>query len=120
MIHPKPKPIRKPDVEIFDDGREVCNLRSSAGKVEYKARIVKMCDRQNQRCALCPFLMLIGDETFEHEEGRGMNGAHRDDRIEVDGEWKNAAVHYGCNGRKGSKRYHWLEGNYVPIVKGEK
>jgi hypothetical protein len=116
MTLPHPKPgKRKPEaVHVYPDGREVCNRRTVAGRAEYMGRTLDMSRRQGRRCALCPFLMVPGDETFEHEEGRGMGGSHQDDRIVVNGEWKNAAVHYGCNGRKGSKRYHWLDGKYVP------
>jgi hypothetical protein len=46
--------------------------------------------------------------TFDHEAGRGMGGAKRDDRIEVDGKRKNAAVHFGCNAAKGSRKVHYV------------
>lgn len=53
------------------------------------------------------------DTTFDHQVPR----IDQDDRIEVDGNWHNAAVHLRCNTKKGSKRYHWLNGKYVPVVK---
>jgi len=49
------------------------------------------------------------DITFEHQDGRGMGGSHRDDRIEIDGKPYNGAAHGKCNSDKGSKRvdYHF-------------
>jgi hypothetical protein len=52
---------------------------------------------------------------MDHQGGRGSGGGIRDDRTVVDGEWHNAAVHGICNTRKGSKRYSWLNGKYVPV-----
>jgi hypothetical protein len=53
--------------------------------------------------------------TFEHQDGRGAGGGHRDDRIEIDGQWNNAAVDPDCNISKGSKRYTWFQGKYQPV-----
>jgi len=44
------------------------------------------------------------EATFEHQDGRGHGGGHRDDRIEIDGEPYNSAVHGMCNVKKGSIR----------------
>jgi hypothetical protein len=67
-----------------------------------------MARRQRGRCALCGHLMDEGTPTFDHENGRGMGGAKRDDRIEVKGRWQNAAVHYLCNGDKGSRKVPYV------------
>jgi hypothetical protein len=48
--------------------------------------------------------MSIAVATFEHQDGRGMGGGHRDDRIEIDGKPYNGAACLSCNGSKGSKR----------------
>jgi hypothetical protein len=62
------------------------------------------------RCSLCGNLMDRENATFEHEDGRGMGGAHQDDRIwkpdPVTGELKpyNSVAHGWCNGKKGSQR----------------
>lgn len=52
---------------------------------------------------------MIGDDcTFEHVDGRGIGGGHRDDRIWLpDGDRMipyNLAAHVKCNMAKGSKR----------------
>lgn len=72
--------------------------------------------RQKQRCCLegyfkdCPGALKLADAVFEHQDGRGMDAGHRDDRIEkldpVTGKMKpyNGAVHAWCNGWKASRR----------------
>jgi len=67
-----------------------------------------MRERQSELCAICGLWMKEEETTFDHEDGRGIGGGHRDDRIEVDGEPQNAAVHLHCNVRKGSKRTPYL------------
>lgn len=107
---PKPPKRKREHVKVYPDGREVC---TAAGYREYMSRRDAMAVRQNGRCALCGDYMFF--QTFDHERSRG--GGKRDDRIEVDGKWQNAAVHFECNTRKGSKRYAWVNGKYVPVPK---
>lgn len=97
------------------DGREICN-RNAAGTAEYKRRVAEMAERQGDRCAAChwPFDGHLGPPTFEHQDGR--TAGHRDERIEKDGKWYNAALHGVCNGLKGSRRFHWVEGKFIPAV----
>jgi hypothetical protein len=104
----------------YADGREVCNLLTKAGRDEYAGRVRKMWLRQGRQCCLqgfiksCPGPLKITEASFEHQDGRGMDGGHRDDRIEkpdpVTGEMKpyNGAAHFWCNSLKGSVRmdYH--------------
>lgn len=100
---------------MFPDGREVCDLNLKGGKGIYTLRIGRMASRQRYICPLCgTSLSPFEAPEFDHEAGRGSGGSHRDDRIEVGGKWQNAAVHYYCNMKKGSVRYHWLDGSYVP------
>lgn len=99
---------------VMPDGREIC-CPNKIGTDEYKRRIVVMAARQKYLCALC-CLPLGMDATFEHQDGRGFNSSLRDDRTEIDGEWYNAATHTLCNGLKGSRRYHWIEGRFIPAV----
>jgi len=91
----------------YDDGREVCQ-ENTAGRREYRRRTLAMRDRQGELCARCGEWMSEADTTFDHENGRG--GGKRDDRIEVDGERQNAALHGKCNHEKGSKREPYLFG----------
>lgn len=102
-------------VKVYPDLREVCNMKLKAGRQEYYTRTLKMLMRQGERCAVCVNPLNFVWMEFDHEAGRGANGAHRDDRIEVDGHWQNAAVCRRCNTEKGSKRYHWVDGQYVPV-----
>lgn len=103
-------------VMTYPDGREVCQ-ESAVGKREYSDRTDTMCERQNNRCAICG--QYLHRPSFDHECSRG--GGKRDDRItNPDGTWKNAAVHFGCNGLKGSVRYAWVDVFYVPVSAGER
>ena len=108
-----PKAVTE-SVKIFPDGREVC-LPNAAGNAEYKQRTEQMSVRQAYLCALCGLPMR--EPTFDHERSRGHGGAFRDDRIEVRGAWQNAAVHWLCNGNKGSKRRAWRDGKYMEVTR---
>lgn len=94
-------------VRKYPDGREVCQ-GNTAGRLEYAGRIEEMKYRQNGICCIChkekDALGLTGTWTFEHSDLRGMGGARRDDRIEIDGQPINGAAHFWCNALKGSKR----------------
>lgn len=98
-------------VWTYPCGREVCKTHTAEGQREYKRRTDAMQKRQGGHCALCMWYLGV---TFDHQSGRGSGGSHRDDRIEIGGGWHNAALCYNCNAGKGSKRYHWLDGHYVP------
>lgn len=105
----------------FEDGREVCDLPTKAGRDEYESRKRKMWLRQSKRCCLekhvrgCPGRLRWLDAVFEHQDGRGMNGGHRDDRIERPdpdtGAMKlyNGVAHPQCNMLKGSQRIDYCE-----------
>lgn len=108
--HPKPAARKRELVKVFPDGREVC---PGVGNREYINRREAMVIRQDGICAICETPMTF--PTFDHEHSRG--GGKRDDRIEIDGQWHNAAVHFECNTRKGSRRYHWVNGEYIPKEK---
>lgn len=96
-------------VKIHRDGREVCNLKMVAGKHIYWQRIEAMHTRQKGVCCLygfspvCPGALALDDATFEHEDGRGMGGSKRDDRIRKDGRRYNGVAHLVCNQWKGSR-----------------
>lgn len=94
-----------PGYRKYPDGREVCE-RSRLGQLEYEKRRNAMFKRQKGLCGLCGEPISGGERaaTFDHEDGRGMGGAHRDDRIEKDGKPYNCAAHLGCNYLKGSRR----------------
>lgn len=87
--------------------REVC-LKTPLGRREYKRRVELMWDRQACLCALCGKYLRLDEATFDHQDGRGMGGARRDDRIEVNGIPLNAAVHGLCNTQKGSRCVEYL------------
>lgn len=106
LAFPKPGDIKDPApaVRVYEGGRECCNMMTAAGKREYRRRTLEMRERQDNRCCLCHQWMSVQDATFEHQDGRGHGGGHRDDRIVKDGRWINGAAHGWCNSLKGSKR----------------
>jgi hypothetical protein len=117
LAFPKPGQIKKrtPAVERIDDPtapdgyRQVCNMKTAAGREIYKVRTLDMRDRQDERCALRGMFMPLWDVTFDHKEGRGSGGSRTDDRIFDDkGNWLNQAVHWRCNSEKGSRRISTL------------
>lgn len=111
VVKPAKQVRRKPDVvKVYRDGREVC-AATPAGVREYRHRLNSMLQRQNNKCGLQVSERCIGkvwlsphNATFDHQDGRGMNAAHRDDRIEKDGKPYNCAACGYCNAEKGSKR----------------
>lgn len=105
-------------VMTYPDGREVCQMNTAAGKREYKERTRKMCIRQGFLDAITGQHMHTWEATFDHQAGRTVG--KRDDRIIVDGEWHNAALGLQSNMQKGSRRYHWQDGKYVPVSAGER
>lgn len=91
-------------------------MATAEGRRTYKARTEAMEIRQDFKCAICKRVFLV--MTFDHQDGRGANAKHRDDRLLDDkGEWKNAALCVDCNGFKGSRRYKWIGGEYLPVTK---
>lgn len=99
-------------VMTYPDGREVCQKKSSVGRREYARRRLIMEHRQGHVDPISN--EWLTDPTFDHQDGRGSGGSRRDDRIKIDGIWHNAALNMDTNTRKGSKRYHWRDGKYVP------
>lgn len=114
MLKCQMPPRRKqPAIEYFPD-REVCNMKTAEGKRMYKDRLYEMEVRQGFTCAICTRIA-GGRMEFDHQDGRGANGGHRDDAItDFKGGWINAALCHDCNTKKGSKRYAWIDGKYVP------
>lgn len=104
--------MHTPGVRTYSDGREVCDI-TAAGRRAYVRRTGEMADRQNSLCAICRRFMVR--PTFDHQGGRGHGGSKRDDRIEIDGHWHNAALCYKDNHQKGSRTYEWRDGLYLPI-----
>lgn len=90
----KPGKKKREPIKTMRSGRQVCDLKTSAGKKEYKARLTLAWTKQKGRCALCGLPAAL-------EEGvpRGLGGGSRDDRIE-----NLQAAHLLCNTQKGSRR----------------
>lgn len=106
------QPPKEPVIKL-DDGREICDTRTAEGKREYKRRVVSMWLRQHRLCCNCQKDLRMKDATFEHENGRGLGGSKRDDRIEADGKPINGASHAVCNHERGSKRTPIWKGNLL-------
>ena len=97
-------------MRVRADGRESCNMLTAKGRAEYLRRKWAMRARQNEICCFygfipqCPGYMRKEETTFDHEQGRGMGGGKRDDRIYLpDGKRINGASHIICNGIVGSR-----------------
>jgi len=112
---PKPSQVKKikPAVRVFRDGREVCDLTIKAGRDEYEHRKWLMWDRQARKCCLCGQPLSRAEMMFEHWDGRGHGGGHRDDRIEKDGKPYNGVAHPLCNSRKGSRRTNPFANDFI-------
>jgi len=112
-----PKFLCDDGVYRYPDGREECETKSKKGREEYARRTRDMWERQHHMCRLqisdqCKAKrgrLLITEAEFDHEDGRGMGGSHRDDRIEVNGKPQNGAVCHWCNTLKGSRRIPYLD-----------
>lgn len=98
--------------KTYPCGRQVCG-KHTAGVREYRNRTRDMWERQMGRCALCLNPMRLEQATYDHAAGRGAGGFRRDDRIEIDGVWQNAAVCWSCNSAKGSRRITYLIQQHV-------
>lgn len=95
----KPGKKKREPVKTMRSGRQVCDLKTSAGKKEYKARLTLAWTKQKGRCALCGLPVALEEATNDHRVPRGLGGGSRDDRIE-----NLQAAHLICNTQKGSKR----------------
>lgn len=84
--------------DILPGGREVCR-KTPAGRLEYEKRTLEMYERDHHLCCLCGQHLPIGQITFEHLDGKGMNGSRHDDRTS-----ENSVSHYWGNMAKGSMR----------------
>lgn len=105
-------------VITYPDGRERCLMATVAGRLEYERRRLEMERRQGWIDPISGDWLYAPE--FDHQSGRGANGARRDDRIVIDGEWHNAALNSNTNARKGSKRYEWTpDRRYVPVERGK-
>ena len=125
MAIPRPGEVKKEPVvvRVMKDGREVVNLLCKAGRDEYARRVRVMWERQGKQCCLsgviewCPGRLALADACYEHQDGRGQGGGHRDDRIErpdpKTGEIRpyNGVAHWVCNSKKASIR---IDYNDVP------
>ena len=94
-------------MKVTKDGREILG-KTAKDRAEYRRRTVEMWSRQKGLCALCGVPIREDEATFDHEDGRGMGGSKRDDRIEMDGKRHNAAVCWPCNAEKGSRNVPYL------------
>jgi hypothetical protein len=110
LAHPRPGQVRREAVavKVTRDGREICQ-ENAAGKAEYKARTLRMAERQNWICGvtMCGKPMSEATVSFEHVDKRG--GGRRNDTIllylNARGELaQNKAVHMACNFELGSRR----------------
>ncbi len=112
LAFPKPrdqKTRKKPAFKVMQDLREICDLTTLAGRMEYSRRLDEMWERQKSMCGLqisthCTKYIPRVRATYDHSGGRGLNGSHRDDRIWLGNVPQNMMVCSWCNALKASKR----------------
>lgn len=97
----KADPIRYPNGK---GGPEICVMLTASGRREYKRRTEEMWMRQGGLCSICKRPIRLEEAQFEHQDGRGFNGGHRDDRTEINGQPYNSAACGWCNVEKASVR----------------
>ena len=100
---PKPKDAKRVrsghGVRYYPDGREVCNIATHAGRLEYKRRHRLAWERDKGICGICHRPVQWEESTVDHIEPKGMGGSNHDDRVE-----NMQPSHLLCNGEKGSRR----------------
>jgi len=91
--------------------REICNTSTVEGLALYRGRVEEMLTRQGFICCVGMEPLALADATFEHEQGRGMGGGHRDDRThDSDGNPINGASCLFHNSQRGSRRKEIFKG----------
>lgn len=97
---PKSRKTRKLAIERIDDPHHPRGYRELRSNAEMRKLLNRKITEQNRRCALCDSLFTNYDDIVpDHINPKGMGGAWRDDHPE-----NIQAVHWWCNGDKGSSR----------------
>jgi 5-methylcytosine-specific restriction endonuclease McrA len=98
---PDAKDKREPVVvRVLEDGREIVNMLTAAGREIYRSRKRKAWEAQGGLCAICGRYVSWEECEADHIRPRSLRRDDRQDNIQ--------AVHHLCNAAKGSQQ------NYSP------
>jgi hypothetical protein len=96
----KASKVRRLGVQRIDDPHHPRGYRELRSKAEMRKLLNRKIVEQNRQCALCQVAFTnYNDIVSDHMDPRGMGGSRRDDHPE-----NIQAVHFWCNGEKGSTR----------------
>jgi hypothetical protein len=91
---------RRLGVQRIEDTHHPRGYRELRSKAEMRKLLDRKIVEQNRQCAICQVAFTnYGDIVPDHIDPRGMGGSRRDDHPE-----NIQAVHFWCNGEKGSTR----------------
>jgi len=92
--------IRRLGVQRIEDPHHPRGYRELRSKAEMRKLLNHKIVEQNRQCAICEVAFTnYNDIVPDHIDPRGMGGSRRDDHPE-----NIQAVHFWCNGEKGSTR----------------
>jgi hypothetical protein len=96
----KGRGARRLGVQRIEDTHHPRGYRELRSKAEMRKVLDRKIVEQNRRCAICQVgFTHYSDIVPDHIDPRGMGGSRRDDHPE-----NIQAVHFWCNGEKGSTR----------------
>jgi hypothetical protein len=90
---------RCPGVQRVEDPHHPRGFRELRSKAEMRKLLNRKIIEQNRQCAICQVAFTNYSDVPDHIDPRGMGGARRDDHP-----YNIQAVHFWCNGEKGSTR----------------
>jgi hypothetical protein len=97
---PKGRGVRRLGVQRIEDPHHPRGYRELRSKAEMRKLLNRKIVEQNRQCAICKVAFTnYNDIVPDHIDPRGMGGSRRDDHPE-----NIQAVHFWCNGEKGSTR----------------
>jgi hypothetical protein len=92
--------VRSLGVQRIEDPHHPRGYRERRSKAEMRQVLDRKIVEQNRQCAICQMAFTnYSDIVPDHKDPRGMGGSRRDDHPE-----NIQAVHWWCNGEKGSTR----------------
>jgi len=91
---------RRPGVQRIEDPQHPRGYRELRSRAEMRKLLDGKIVEQNRQCAICQVAFTsYNDVVLDHIDPKGMGGSRRDDHPE-----NIQAVHFWCNGEKGSTR----------------
>ena len=92
--------VRRLGVQRIEDPHHLRGYRELRSKAEMRKLLDRKIVEQSRQCAICEVVFTnYNDIVPDHIDPRGMGGSRRDDHPD-----NIQAVHFWCNGEKGSTR----------------